>query len=206
MDRSDMGGPESMTLDRKALESAGNTYPNLQGLHFLPIGVAFIGVGIGTFMGDPAAPWIFIATLLVAGIAAWRISLYYKANYGKVRSSRGRKMKDVIITAAGVPVLVGGVMLTSVFDLPISGYAAAYAAMMLVYGALTAGLRTHQKMIWGGFLVVALLPIWGAIPDGFEVSVALLPMGVVTIIAGLFDHRAFVRTFGKPGTLDGSRV
>lgn len=193
-------------MDRKALESAAAAYPNLQGLLFLPIGLAFLGTGLASLLGDPAAPWIYIATALVAVPGYWWITRYYRRNYGKVTPPRSRRVKDTVITIIGVAVILGGVILTTAMDLPVSGYAAAYALMMLVYGAATAGLRTHQKVIWGTFLVVALLPVWGGIPEGDEISVALLPMGLVTIIAGLFDHGAFVRTFGKTGALDGGSV
>lgn len=193
-------------MDRKELESAAAAYPNLQGLLFLPIGLVFIAFGIGQLMGDPATPWFYLVSVLIAVPAYWLISRYYCNNYGKVTQPRSRRIKDIAITLFGMAMIIGGLILTTVLDLPISGYAAAYALMMLVYAAATAGLRTHQKLIWGGFLLAALLPIWGAIPDGDEVAVALIPMGIVTMVAGLFDHAAFVRTFGKAATPDGSRV
>jgi hypothetical protein len=36
--------------------------------------------------------------------------------------------------------------------------------------------------------------MWGAAAD--KISVAWLPIGVATILAGIFDHRALVRAYG----------
>ena len=47
-----------------------------------------------------------------------------------------------------------------------------------------------------GWLLVALVPVWGSFADG--VSVALLPIGAATIMCGVMDHRSLVRSFGSP--------
>jgi hypothetical protein len=48
--------------------------------------------------------------------------------------------------------------------------------------------------VWGGLLVVGLVPVWDGFDDG--ISVAWLPIGVATIAAGICDHQRLVRTFG----------
>jgi len=52
--------------------------------------------------------------------------------------------------------------------------------------------------------VTALLPVWGTLAD--SVSVAWLPIGVATITAGIFDHRALVRAPMGPPRAWGSRT
>ena len=90
--------------------------------------------------------------------------------------------------------MVGGPILDSKLDLPVSLFAAGFALAMLAWFALCVGLQPHHVVIWGALLVVALLPVWGGLSD--RVSVAWLPMGVAAIAAGIFDHLALVRSFG----------
>jgi hypothetical protein len=42
--------------------------------------------------------------------------------------------------------------------------------------------------------VAGLLPVWGGPMD--NTSAGWLPIGVATVIAGILDHRALVRSFG----------
>ena len=64
---------------------------------------------------------------------------------------------------------------------------------MLVYYAITVGLSAHHLVIWGAVLVAGLLPVW----DGADPSnVGLVIAGAAAMVAGVFDHRLLVRTFG----------
>jgi hypothetical protein len=90
--------------------------------------------------------------------------------------------------------MIGGAVVDSSFALPVSVSAAAFALAMLAWFAICVGLKAHHLVIWGALLVAGLLPVWGTLPD--KVSVAWLPIGVATVAAGSFDHRALVRAYG----------
>ena len=108
-----------------------------------------------------------------------------------------RTPASLILFAAG---LVGGSILDFWLDLPVSLFAAVFALTMLAWFAINVGLKAHHRIIWGALLVAGLLPVWGALPD--RVSVAWLPIGVATITAGIFDHRALVRAYGPAKAMD----
>jgi hypothetical protein len=76
---------------------------------------------------------------------------------------------------------------------PISSMLVAWALGSLVFYAMGAGLRVHHVAIWGAAVVAGLLPVWGVGVD--RDAVAAFPIGVATILSGLFDHRLLVETF-----------
>jgi hypothetical protein len=195
-------------MERKHLEAASAHVTYLRGLLAIPLGILFIITGVGNLGWGPLGnPWTFLATLLVLGMAYLGISRYYNDHYGRVTPSRGRQMRyhvaSLILFTVG---LVGGPLLDFSFDLPISAFAATFALAMLAWFAICVGLRTRHLIILGSLLVAGLLPVWGSLPD--KVSVAWLPIGVATIAAGIFDHRALVRTYGsaKDPSLEDSDV
>jgi hypothetical protein len=96
--------------------------------------------------------------------------------------------------------MIGGPILDASFDLPVSAFAAAFALAMLAWFAICVRLKTHHLIIWGALLVAGLLPVWGEVAD--KISVAWLPIGVATILAGIFDHRALVRACGPAKDLN----
>ena len=138
--------------------------------------------------------------MAVIAAAALLINRFYQDRYGQVTLTRRQQIRltvaSFILFAAG---LVGGTILDSSFDLPVSLFACSFALAMLAWFAICVGLRTHHIVIWGSLLIVGLFPVWGNLPD--KVSVAWLPVGVATIAAGLFDHRTLVRTFGAPAAI-----
>jgi hypothetical protein len=59
--------------------------------------------------------------------------------------------------------------------------------------ALGPGLRTHHVVILGALLVAGALPVW----DGADsANAGLLLAGIAVALTGIFDHRAFLHTFG----------
>ena len=184
-------------MERRDLESAAAHVTYLRGLLAIPLGGLFIITGLGNLRWGPLVhPWVFVASLLVLGAAWLGINRYYNDHYGRVTPSKGRQMRyhvaSLILFAVG---LVGGSLLDFSFDLPISAFAAVFALAMLAWFAICVGLRTRHLIILGSLLVAGLLPVWGSLPD--RVSVAWLPIGVATIAAGIFDHRALVRAYGS---------
>ena len=195
-------------MERKHLEAAAAHVTYLRGLLAIPLGGLFIITGLGNLGWGPLVdPWVFVASLLVLGVAYLGISRYYNDHYGRVTRSNRQQLRYTLASLILFPAaMVGGPLLDFSFDLPISAFAAAFALAMLVWFAICVGLRTSHLVIWGSLLVAGLLPVWGSLPD--KVSVAWLPIGVATIAAGIFDHRALVRTYGsaKDPRLEDSNV
>ncbi len=185
-------------MERKDLESAAAKVTYLRGLIGIPVGLLFILTGLGNLQWGPFAnDWVFIGCLTVIGLAGLAIYLYYNANYGRATLSRGRQVRYALSCIPFGLAMVGGPILDSKLDLPVSLFAAGFALAMLAWFALCVGLQTHHVVIWGALLVVGLLPVWGGQSD--KVSVAFMAMGVACIAAGTFDHLALVRSFGRAG-------
>jgi hypothetical protein len=184
-------------MDREKLEATAARFPYLQGLLYVPIGVWFIITGL-TQLGSPETAWITLVAAALAVAGYFVIARYYKATYGKVTPPKSRQVRDLVATFGGVVLIIVGASLDNILDLPISGYAAAFALVMLLYTKHTVGLSIHHIVIWGGLCVAALLPIWSA----DDIPVALLAMGAATMVAGIFDHLLLVRTYGSPKGLD----
>ena len=92
--------------------------------------------------------------------------------------------------------LIVGPLLQTWLHPPVSLVAGLFAVAMLTWYARCVQLQAHHVVIWGGLLIVALVPVWGSFAD--DISVALLPIGAATIICGVMDHWALVRGFGSP--------
>jgi hypothetical protein len=169
---------------------ADTTY--LRGLIAVPIGGLFLLTGLGNLGWDVlASPWTFGPCVLVLALAAWRIQLYYNDTFGRVRPSRRMQIAYGLASLALAASLIGGSYLDFATDLPVSLFAMSFGAAMLVSFQLYIGLKRHQLVVWGGLLLLGLLPVWGSFDD--RASVAWLPIGVATIVAGVLDHRLLVR-------------
>jgi hypothetical protein len=195
-------------MERKDLETAAAHVTYLRGLLAIPIGMLFILTGLGNLGWGPLGhPWVFLGSLLVLGAAGLGINRFYNDNYGRVTRSNSQQLRYTVASLILFPAaMVGGPILDSSFDLPVSAFAAAFALAMLAWFAICVGLRARHLIIWGSLLVAGLLPVWGTLPD--KISVAWLPIGVATIAAGIFDHRALVRAYGsaKDLSLENSNV
>ncbi len=186
--------------ERTELESAAAHVIHLRGLLVIPIGLLFITTGLGNLAWGPFAhDLVFVGSVAVLAVAALLINRFYQDRYGRVTLTTRQQVRltvaSFVLFAGG---MVGGTILDSTFDLPVSLFACSFALAMLAWFAICVGLRTYHVAVWGSLLIVGLLPVWGNLPD--KVSVAWLPIGVAAIAAGLFDHRALVRTFGAPAT------
>ena len=193
-------------MDRKELESKASEFPYLQGLLSVPIGLFFLAVGVGQLVWDPVGPWLFLGGAVFTAALYVPISRYYANHYGRITPAQSNRIKDAVMTLVGIVVILGGAIVDEKLDLPISGYAAGFAIVMLIYVHLVIGLKAHHLVIWGGLLAASLLPVWDGLGIEQEVPLSLLPMGAATIAAGVFDHAVLVRTFGPPRdlTVDGN--
>jgi len=189
-------------MERKELETAAAHVTYLRGLLAIPIGLLFIITGLGNLGWGPLEnPVVFLGFLLVLAAAWLGINRYYNDHYGRVTRSHRQQLRYAIASFVLFPAaMVGGPILDASFDLPVSAFAAAFALGMLAWFAICVGLRVRHLIIWGALLVTALLPVWGAVAD--KISVAWLPIGVATIVAGIFDHRSLVRAYGPATDLN----
>jgi hypothetical protein len=189
-------------MERKELEAAAAQVTYLRGLLAIPIGMLFIITGLGNLSWGPLGnPLVFLGFLLVLAAAWLGINRYYNDHYGRVTRSHRQQLRYTIASFLLFPAaIVGGPILDASVDLPVSAFAAAFALAMLAWFAICVGLRMRHLIIWGALLVTALLPVWGALAD--KLSVAWLPIGVATILAGIFDHRALVRAYGPAKDLN----
>jgi hypothetical protein len=169
---------------------ADTTY--LRGLMSVPIGGLFLLTGLGNLGWDwLASPWTYGPCVLLLALAGWRIQLYYNDTFGRVRPSRRMQIAYGGASVALAASLIGGSVADFKLDLPVSIFAMSFGAAMLISFGLYTGLKRHQVIVWGALLLLGLLPIWGSFDD--RASVAWLPIGVATIVAGLLDHRWLVR-------------
>jgi heme O synthase-like polyprenyltransferase len=181
-------------VDRTQLKKAAAEYPYLRGLFLLPLGGLFVASALGNWGYD----WVFLAMLPLAALAALLVNRYYDEHWGRVTPSARTQLKATIAGGVGAAVMLG---LTTLLrsraswslDLPVNPIPAAFAVLMLAYYALVARLRAHHLVIWGGLLVLSLLPVW----DGDDpANVGLVLCGVAVMVDGVLDHLVLVRTLG----------
>ena len=201
-------------MDARALTAAGGRYYTLRGLLLLPTGLIFVAAGlfntppIGDEPVSGGAPW-FVAALVVAAIGYVTINRYYVTHFGRVEPSRRTMWRIAGYTVLGAVAICAGITLDMQLDLSSSLFGAAYGASLLVYYRMLDVLRPYHVVLLGGFALLALAPIWGGGQD--SVSMVMVPMGVVTMAVGLFDHRDLMssledaRSAGADEVTDGRR-
>jgi hypothetical protein len=188
-------------MNRKDLEAAAAGVTYLRGLLAVPLGSLFVLTGLGNLQWGPFRfTWVFV--LCLAGtLAGWvLIERYYNDSYGRVTTQHRPHLRYALPYLLYVGALVGGPLLDTWLDPPVSLFAALFAVAAVSWYALRVQLRAPHVVIWGALLVAALVPVWGSLDD--PISVAFLPIGAATIVSGLLDHRALVARFGAARDLD----
>jgi hypothetical protein len=183
-------------MKRAELEATAARGTYLRGLLALPLGLLFLMTGVGNLGWSPLGdPLVFLTCLLALAALAFGINQYYNGHYGRVRLLTSQQVRFTVASAAcfGIPMILGTI-LDFRLTLPISAFDVLFGVGMLVWFHLCVGLRADHLAVWGGLVVVGLVPLWGGFDD--RASVGWLPIGVATIIAGLLDHLALARSFG----------
>jgi hypothetical protein len=186
-------------MERKELERSAARVTYLRGLLAVPFGLVLLASAAGNLEWGPYRNGVvFIATVLVMGAAGLAIYRWYDQHYGRVRLTSAQQVRFTAasFTCFGIGLSLGA-YLDFHLDVPISVTLVLFGLAMLVWFAVCVGLRPDHFVVWGGLVVVGLVPVWGHFDD--RTSVAWLPMGVAVIIAGFLDHRALVRSFGPAG-------
>ena len=199
-------------MDRRQLESAAANYPYLQGLWTIPLGIGIIVAGISNLQNRPTgigAIVLILGGLAIAGAVSLIIGRYYRDHYGSVTPTRDRTIRQGLALGAWIVVLFIGANEALFWspDGPQCIYASAFALATLTYYAILVGLRPHHLVIWGAVFVAGLLPIWGGLGADRD-PVAMILLGIVTMVSGLLDQRVLARSLAVPtdGLLEGTRV
>jgi hypothetical protein len=187
-------------MDKRTLQSVGEHYPylHLQGLFAIPAGLIWFLIGLSNLQRQPVKPLILLGGVLLAFGSLAAVALYYRTYYGSVTPTRSRQVRQFVAMGLGFAVFVGVDQLARILlgrppGQPVSSYAASWAAGMLVFYAIARGLRAYHLVIWGSLFVAGVLPIWGLSLD--RDAVASFPIGVATMLSGIFDHYFLVRAF-----------
>jgi drug/metabolite transporter (DMT)-like permease len=185
-------------MQREHLASAAANYPYLQGLWTIPLGIGIIVAGISNLQSRPtgiAAIALILGGLAIAGTALLLISRYYRDHYGSVTPTRDRTIRQGLALGAWIAVLFVGANQALFWspDGPQCIYASAFALATLAYYAILVGLRLHHLVIWGAVFVAGLLPIWGGLGVDRD-PLAMVPLGLATMISGLLDQRVLARS------------
>lgn len=189
-------------MDRNDMEVAAANVTYLRGLLAVPCGILFIVIGLGNLRWGPfISTAVFVATVAALALTALATSHWYNDRYGRATPSRRHHLRYGVPSALLIgSAMIGGPIVDSTFDLPVSAFAVLSGLAMLSWFGICVGLRPYHLVIWGALAVTGLLPVWGSLAD--KVSVAFLPIGLATIAADLLDHRTLVQTFGPAGDPD----
>lgn len=199
-------------MERRHLESAAANYPYLQGLWTIPLGIGVILAGISNLQSRPigiGAMALILGGLAIAGAASLVIGRYYRDHYGSVIPTRDRTIRQGLALGAWIAVLFVGANQALFWspEGPQCIYASAFALATLAYYAILVGLRPHHLVIWGAVFVAGLLPIWGGLGVDRD-PLAMIPLGLATMVSGLLDQRVLARSLTVPtgDRLEGTRV
>ena len=199
-------------MERRHLESAAANYPYLQGLWTIPLGIGVIVAGISNLQSRPTgigAIALILGGLAIAGAASLMIGRYYRDHYGSVTPTRDRTIRQGLALGAWIVVLFVGANQALFWspDGPQCIYASAFALATLAYYAILVGLRPHHLVIWGAVFVAGLLPIWGGLGVDRD-PLAMIPLGLATMVSGLLDQRVLAHSLAVPtgDRLEGTRV
>jgi len=192
-------------MDRASLESAAVEYSHLRGLLGVPLSLVFVLAAAGNTRWGPFGNTIvFLAALVSIGAGWLLVSRFYDRHYGRVTLSRRQQTRAVVATAAVVPIVFVGSLLARSeagwsLDLPVNPIPAAFAVAMLIFHAVTVGLRTHHVVVLGALLGAGLLPVWDGGDPG---NAGLVMCGAAVLLTGVLDHRLLVRGLGPARGLD----
>ncbi len=176
-------------MDRRHLERAAVSHAQLRGLLLIPVGALFLLAALAN--RDAAPAWALAAGVLVTALVWLGINRYYGRRFGHVRVSPRQQARDTLAVLLAVAIVIGASV--ALRDLPVNAIAISFAVAVGIGYAFGTGLRAHHIAILGALLIAGALPVW----DGdWSANTGLVLAGVAVALIGIFDHRAFLHTFG----------
>ena len=195
---------------RRRLERVRHVTANyrcMQGLRMVPFGLYLVLSALTKTVWWPDGPFLRepvpeVVGIVLALIAAQRIARYYARTYGDVQSLP-RTVPWIVGYGAAGGVVVAGLLADAYLGLPVSGFALAIAALMVVYWRVTGSFQTHYLWAAGVVAVAALAsaPLQELARPYVDTRLAGLTVylgivGLVYAVAGIFDHRSLVAVLG----------
>jgi len=186
-------------MDRRAIEAAAPSYAHLRGVLAIPAGFLFLLAALGNWeVGPLRHDLVFLACVLVIGLAYGLGVHYYREHYGRMSPSPRAQLRDAAAAVLGIAVVAGGSLLLRSragwsLDLPVNAIPVTFAVIMLAAYTIGGALRVHHLVVWGTLLAAGALPVWTG-PD--PSNIGLLLCGAAVVVCGVLDHLAFVRAFG----------
>ena len=177
-------------MDRTHLECAAVSYAHLRGLLLIPVGALFVLAALANW--DVVPSWVLAAGVAVVALVCLAILRHYREHYGRVRTSAQQGTRDAVAMGVAVVIVIGASV--ALHALPVNAIAIGIAVALGVGYALGPGLRTHHVVILGALLTVGALPVWNGADSA---NAGLLLAGIAVALTGIFDHRAFLHTFGE---------
>jgi heme/copper-type cytochrome/quinol oxidase subunit 3 len=183
-------------------------YRCMQGLRMVPFGLYLVLWSLTKTVWWPASPALQepipdVVGITLALIAASWIGRYYARTYGEVQSLP-RTVPWIVGYAASCSLVLVGIVADAYLSLPVSGFALAFAALMVLYWRVTGSFQTHY--LWGAAALAALA--FAALPlheltrpyvesrlSGMTVYMAIT--GLLYALAGYLDHRNLVAILGR---------
>lgn len=178
-------------------------YPQLQGARLIPLSLVFLAsawwrAGGLHLPGDRlpyGAPAWFCAGLGGAVVVSYPIRRWYSRSLGLVGQHATR---SAVIPIFGTCVLVAcAVWLQALLPWRLSLPAIAVAAVLLLTGLGSHGLRSHYVAAAGVLVVFSALPWFGVGVSTLDATFDAV-IGLVLLIAGVGDHLLLTRTLHPP--------
>ena len=200
--------------DAERLRYVEDNQVRLQGLRYAPYGAMIVLMCLpNAFFGRPESFFDFnllrdsslLGLMLAATLLSVRAGFWYERRFGRVVGS-GRRGSSVgrpglvilLVLALGVFLTpsvkedLGGVGLSVISGLLLAG------VVLLLPWSDRSRFTLHWPILTALGLLVSLLPLLGVVPAA-DPSLAPLPLGLVLLAGGLFDHLLLMRTLRPDG-------
>ena len=172
----------------------------------VPLGLVFLVMAVGDAGGSVGGlRWLNYELLVSAavGIALALhklIGVYYDRTFGRVQRRPGNRLGGWLGDGAIMVALFTLAVIDVRFDLPVSLFGLALAALILSWSV--GGFRKHYVIIAALVVVVSLTPLLGISYQALEPSESAEFMlwagfGLIYVVGGVLDHLLLVRTMKR---------
>lgn len=194
-----------MTIDRlRRIHAVTDNFFFWQGLRFVPLGAAMVGVAILQSLADPLPKWpraLVSISFIVAAlwISDKVIGPYYRRTLGRVEMDPERHvMRTAIKWMIAYPGLLAAIIIDMRWHPSVIVSGIAFAFAIEAYRSSTGGGRLHYVVAALGLGVLAVLPMWDIVSAGLPgVRLIIGVLGGIYMAGGVLDHRELLRVLGS---------